>query len=62
MKVEPASKMSLVSGKYHEPKELYGVNLASAKAEIRHVFGFNFFLGALPPVIQYSSVGSSRLF
>ena len=47
VKVEPTSKMGLISGKYHEPKEPYGVNLASAKAEIRHVFGDTFFPQAL---------------
>ena len=51
MKVEPTSEMSLVSGKYHETEEPYGVNLASAKAEIHHVFGDTFFPRALPPVI-----------
>ncbi len=44
-------KMSLVSGKYHEPEEPYGVNMASFQAKIRHVFCFTFFPRALPPVI-----------
>ena len=47
--------MSLVSGKYHEPEEPYGDNMASEKAEIRHVFCFTFFPRALPPVILYLS-------
>jgi hypothetical protein len=38
VKVVAGSKLSLVSGNYHEPEEPYGVILASAKAEIRHVF------------------------
>ena len=42
VKVGPASKMSPVSGKYHELEDKYGVNLASAKAEIHHVFGDSF--------------------
>ena len=39
VKVEPASKLSLFSGNYLYPKVPYGVDLASAEAEIRHVFG-----------------------
>ena len=42
VKVVAGSKLSLVSGNYHEPEEPYGVILASAKAEIRHVFGDTF--------------------
>ena len=53
MKVEPASKLSLVSGNYQSPKVPYGVDLASAEAEIRHVFGFTSITeaskGAAPP-------------
>jgi hypothetical protein len=51
MKVVAGSKLSLVSGNYHEPEEPYGVILASAKAEIRHVFGDTFSCRAGPPVI-----------
>ena len=32
------SELSQVSGNYHEQRGPYGVNLASAKAKIRHVF------------------------
>ena len=34
------SELSLFSGNYHEQRGPYGVNLASAKAKIRHVFCF----------------------
>ncbi len=43
--------MSLVSG---NSSEIFGpvvMEMASAKAKIRHVFGFTFFPRALPPVI-----------
>jgi hypothetical protein len=43
VKVVAGSKLSLVSGNYHEPEEPYGVILASAKAEIHHVFADTFF-------------------
>jgi hypothetical protein len=42
VKVVAGSKLSLVSGNYHETEGPYGVILASAKAEIRHVFGDTF--------------------
>ena len=50
-KVVAGSKLSLVSGNYHEPEEPYAVILASAKAEIRHVFDDTFSCQAGPPVI-----------
>ena len=43
MKIVAGSELSLVSGNYHEPEEPYGVILASAKAEIHHVFADTFF-------------------
>ena len=53
VKVEPASKLSLVSGHYLWPKVPDGVDLASAEAEIRHVFGdtpiTEASVGAAPP-------------
>ena len=53
VKVEPASKLSLVSGNYLQPKVPDGVDLASAEAEIRHVFGdtpiTEASIGAAPP-------------
>jgi hypothetical protein len=42
-KIVAGSELSLVSGNYHEPEEPYGVILASAKAEIHHVFADTFF-------------------
>ena len=39
MKDEPALQLSPVSGKYLYAEEPYGVDLTSAAAEIRHVFG-----------------------
>ena len=53
VKVEPVSKLSLVSGNYLQPKVPDGVDLASAEAEIRHVFGdtpiTEASIGAAPP-------------
>ena len=38
MKCEPASKLSLVSGNYHEPAEPVVMVMASIDVKIRHVF------------------------
>ena len=55
MKDEPALQLSPVSGKYLKAEEPYGVDLASAEAEIRHVFGdtpiTEASIGAAPPDI-----------
>ena len=62
VEVEPASKLNLVSGNYLLPKVPYGVDLASAEAEIRYVFGFTSIteasIGAAPPgysIAQWST-------
>ena len=55
MKCEPASKLSLVSGNYHEPAEPVVMVMASIHVKIRHVFADTPLteesIGAAPPVI-----------
>jgi hypothetical protein len=45
------SDPSMVSSNYHEKYGPVVMEMASAKAEIRHFFGFTFFCRAGPPVI-----------
>ena len=53
MKCEPASKLSLVSGNYHEPAEPVVMVMASIDVKIRHVFAdtpiTEASIGAAPP-------------
>ena len=53
MKCEPASKLSLVSGNYHEPAEPVVMVMASIDVKIRHVFADTPLseesIGAAPP-------------
>ena len=53
MKCEPASKLSLVSGNYHEPAEPVVMVMASIDVKIRHVFADTCLteesIGAAPP-------------
>ena len=53
MKCEPASKLSLVSGNYHEPAESVVMVMASIDVKIRHVFADTCLteesIGAAPP-------------
>ena len=64
MKDEPALQLSPVSGKYLQAEEPYGVDLASAEAEIRHVFGdtpiAEASIGAAPPDILVKLSGYFR--
>ena len=57
MKCEPASKLSLVSGNYHEPAEPVVMVMASIDVKIRHVFADTPLteesIGAAPPVVQF---------
>ena len=43
MEIVEGSDANLVSGNYHEKYGPVVMEMASAKAEIRHVFGFTFF-------------------
>ena len=53
VKCEPASKLSLVSGNYHEPAEPVVMVMASIDVKIRHVFAdtpiTEASIGAAPP-------------
>jgi hypothetical protein len=51
VEIVAGSDPSLLSGNYHEKYGPVVMEIASAKAEIRHVFGFTFFSRAGPPVI-----------
>jgi hypothetical protein len=51
VEIVAGSDPSLVSGNYHEKYGPVVMEMASAKAEIRHVFGFTFFCRAGSPVI-----------
>jgi hypothetical protein len=51
VEIVAGSDPSLVSGNYHEKYGPVVMEMASAKAEIRHVFGFTFFCREGPPVI-----------
>ena len=63
MKCEPASKLSLVSGNYHEPAEPVVMVMASIDVKIRHVFAdtpiTEASIGAAPPgnnIAQWSLI------
>ena len=71
MKCEPASKLSLVSGNYHEPAEPVVMVMASIDVKIRHVFAdtpiTEASIGAAPPgnniaqcMLYYSNVNVLR--
>jgi hypothetical protein len=51
VEIVAGSNPSLVSGNYHEKYGSVVMEMASAKAEICHVFGFTFFCRTGPPVI-----------
>ena len=66
MKCEPASKLSLVSGNYHEPAEPVVMVMASIDVKIRHVFAdtpiTEASIGSAPPgnnIAQWVKLGYS---
>ena len=68
MKCEPASKLSLVSGNYHEPAEPVVMVMASIDVKIRHVFADTPLteesIGAAPPgnnIAQWANPGNTLL-